>query len=89
MLFYESIAHSFDSVVNMYDARKRVSVIFSELLPPDITGKQLLDAGCGMWGVAVCVCFAFPWRKVPIHGPGRACHAGKIAFGQYGLRRWL
>lgn len=47
MLFYESIAHSFDSVVNMYDTRKRVSVIFSELLPPDITGKQFLDAGCG------------------------------------------
>ena len=47
MLFYESIADSFDSVVNMYDTTKRLEVIFNELLPKKIKGKKLLDAGCG------------------------------------------
>jgi len=47
MLFYESIADSFDSVVNMYDTYKRLDVVYRELLTEDIKGKALLDAGCG------------------------------------------
>ena len=37
----------FDKAMNMYDTRKRVQVVFNELLHEDITGKKLLDAGCG------------------------------------------
>ncbi len=53
MFFYESIATSFDSLVNMYDTEKRVSVIFNELLPSKIKGKKLLDAGCGTGWVSL------------------------------------
>lgn len=45
--FYEHFAEEFDSVVNAYDTKKRVSVFFDELLPKHLTGKTLLDAGCG------------------------------------------
>ena len=47
LLFYEKFAHEFDSKMNMYDTRKRISVIFDELLVEDLRGKKLLDAGCG------------------------------------------
>ena len=47
MYFYESFADEFDSKMNMYDTNKRLEVIFNELLREDITGKKLLDAGCG------------------------------------------
>jgi 2-polyprenyl-3-methyl-5-hydroxy-6-metoxy-1,4-benzoquinol methylase len=47
MYFYESFADQFDSAMNMYDTRKRVQVFFDELLPDDLEGKTLLDAGCG------------------------------------------
>ncbi len=47
MLFYESIASSFDSVVNMYDTHKRLDVVYRELLTENIKGKTILDAGCG------------------------------------------
>lgn len=47
MYFYESFAEEFDGAMNMYDARKRVAVVFDELLPEDLTGQSLLDAGCG------------------------------------------
>lgn len=47
MFFYENFADQFDSKMNMYDTNKRVQVIFDELLTEDITGKTLLDAGCG------------------------------------------
>ena len=47
MYFYESFADNFDSKMNMYDTNKRLDVIFSELLVEDISGKELLDAGCG------------------------------------------
>jgi SAM-dependent methyltransferase len=45
--FYESFADEFDSRMNMYDTRRRVELIFRELLPEDLSGKCLLDAGCG------------------------------------------
>ena len=47
MYFYESFADDFDSKMNMYDTNKRVEVFFNELLVEDISGKILLDAGCG------------------------------------------
>jgi SAM-dependent methyltransferase len=48
MYFYESFADQFDSKMNMYDMRKRLTVIFDELLGTEaLGGKTLLDAGCG------------------------------------------
>ncbi|PIY80169.1 MAG: hypothetical protein COY80_04335 [Candidatus Pacebacteria bacterium CG_4_10_14_0_8_um_filter_42_14] len=47
MYFYESIASEFDSIVKMYDTNKRLEVVYKQLLPEDISGKKLLDAGCG------------------------------------------
>jgi 2-polyprenyl-3-methyl-5-hydroxy-6-metoxy-1,4-benzoquinol methylase len=47
MYFYESFADEFDSAMNMYDTNKRVEVVFDELLPENLEGKTLLDAGCG------------------------------------------
>jgi 2-polyprenyl-3-methyl-5-hydroxy-6-metoxy-1,4-benzoquinol methylase len=47
MMFYENIADRFDSIVNNYDTNRRLEVIYEELLTEDITGKKLLDAGCG------------------------------------------
>jgi 2-polyprenyl-3-methyl-5-hydroxy-6-metoxy-1,4-benzoquinol methylase len=47
MYFYESFADEFDSKMNMYDTNKRLQVFYSELLTEDISGKKLLDAGCG------------------------------------------
>lgn len=48
MNFYEDFAAEFDSVVNMYDTKKRLSVIFDELLAGEnLKNKKLLDAGCG------------------------------------------
>ncbi|HCR81181.1 MAG: 3-demethylubiquinone-9 3-O-methyltransferase [Candidatus Pacebacteria bacterium GW2011_GWB1_47_8] len=48
MHFYERFASDFDSVVNMYDTKKRLTVVFDELLKNEnLKNKQLLDAGCG------------------------------------------
>ncbi len=47
MYFYESFANDFDSRMNMYDTNKRLETIYKELLKEDITGRKLLDAGCG------------------------------------------
>lgn len=46
-MFYNSIASDFDSFVNMYDTKKRVEVVFNELLTENINKKTLLDAGSG------------------------------------------
>jgi len=49
MHFYESeaFARQFDSKMNMYDLRKRLSVVYDEMIDFDITDLKLLDAGCG------------------------------------------
>jgi 2-polyprenyl-3-methyl-5-hydroxy-6-metoxy-1,4-benzoquinol methylase len=47
MYFYESFADEFDSKMNMYDTNKRLEIIFKDLLTENISGKKLLDAGCG------------------------------------------
>jgi ubiquinone biosynthesis O-methyltransferase len=45
--FYESFAGEFDEQVNMYDTLKRVRIVFDELLPGSLSGKTVLDCGCG------------------------------------------
>lgn len=48
MFFYERFAGEFDKQMNSYDLNKRLRIIFDEMLVKDeITGKSLLDAGCG------------------------------------------
>lgn len=46
-LFYNTFADEFDSKMNKYDLQRRLDIVFHELLPYDIAGKRLLDAGCG------------------------------------------
>jgi 2-polyprenyl-3-methyl-5-hydroxy-6-metoxy-1,4-benzoquinol methylase len=47
-IFYDTIAEEFDSIMNMYDTNRRGEVIFEDFLgSEDLTGKTLLDAGCG------------------------------------------
>lgn len=46
--FYESIAGEFDQVMNMYDTNRRIEVLFNDFLGNEnLSGKKLLDAGCG------------------------------------------
>jgi 2-polyprenyl-3-methyl-5-hydroxy-6-metoxy-1,4-benzoquinol methylase len=45
--FYESIAGDFDSLMNHYDLQRRLSIVFDELLPRQLTGLRTLDLGCG------------------------------------------
>ncbi|MDQ3008756.1 MAG: class I SAM-dependent methyltransferase [bacterium] len=48
MLFYDTLAVDFDSVVNQYDTNKRLRVVFDELLSDtELQGLKVLDAGCG------------------------------------------
>ena len=47
MSFYDGFAGEFDSKMNMYDTNKRLRLVFGELLTEDLSGKKLLDAGCG------------------------------------------
>ncbi|HVP10000.1 MAG TPA: methyltransferase domain-containing protein [Phycisphaerae bacterium] len=47
-LFYDEIAEQFDQIMNTYDLERRVDTIFDVLLgDQDLTGRTLLDAGCG------------------------------------------
>jgi len=46
--FYDTIAADFDRIMNMYDTQRRIQVIFDDFLgQEDMTGKLLLDGGCG------------------------------------------
>ena len=46
--FYDSIADTFDDVMNGYDVTRRLEVVFDEFLAGvDLRGKKVLDAGCG------------------------------------------
>lgn len=46
--FYDTIADSFDDIMNEYDVGRRLEVVFDELLSGvDLVGVRLLDAGCG------------------------------------------
>lgn len=46
-LFYNNFADEFDRKMNKYDLQRRIDIVFNELLPQNIAGKKLLDAGCG------------------------------------------
>jgi len=45
MHFYESFAESFDSRMNMYDTKKRLDVVFNELLTEVVRNMKVLDTG--------------------------------------------
>jgi len=45
--FYDRFASEFDAKMNRYDLEVRLRIVFDQLLPADISGKRLLDAGCG------------------------------------------
>jgi 2-polyprenyl-3-methyl-5-hydroxy-6-metoxy-1,4-benzoquinol methylase len=47
-LFYDSIAEDFDRIMSRYDLQRRLATVYEVLLGRfDLTGRQLLDAGCG------------------------------------------
>lgn len=47
-LFYDSIAADFDRIMNRYDLQRRLATVYEILLGRfDLTGRRLLDAGCG------------------------------------------
>ncbi len=46
-LFYATIAQDFDTLMNRYDLERRLTIVFDELLSPDLTGLRTLDLGCG------------------------------------------
>ncbi len=46
-LFYERFAERFDREMNRYDLERRLEIVFDELVPRDLEGVSLLDAGCG------------------------------------------
>ena len=45
--FYDRFAPDFDKKMNRYDLETRLRLVFDRLLPRDLQGKKLLDAGCG------------------------------------------
>ena len=48
LYFYDSIADDFDRIANPYDLKRRIEVIFDELLVPhELHGKRVLDVGSG------------------------------------------
>jgi len=48
LYFYDTIADRFDELVNAYDLRRRLEIVFDELLGPgDLTGRTVLDVCCG------------------------------------------
>ena len=48
LYFYDTIADRFDELVNAYDLRRRLEIVFDEMLGPgDLTAQSVLDVGCG------------------------------------------
>ena len=48
MLFYDEFASEFEAKMNKYEMRKRLDLIYDEMLKPsEIANKYLLDAGSG------------------------------------------
>lgn len=57
MFFYERIAARFDRVMNGYEMRKRLRILFDDLLAGDLLrDKELLDAGCGTGWFSEAAC---------------------------------
>lgn len=56
-LFYDSIAGEFDQIMNRYDLQRRLETVFDTFLGPhDLTGLNLLDAGCGTGWFSLWAC---------------------------------
>ncbi len=48
LYFYDTIADRFDDLVNAYDLRRRLDIVFRDLLgADDLQGLSVLDVGCG------------------------------------------
>jgi len=48
LYFYDTIADQFDQIANSYDTRRRIEIVFDELLTTaDVRGRSVLDVGCG------------------------------------------
>jgi ubiquinone/menaquinone biosynthesis C-methylase UbiE len=48
LYFYDTIATRFDELVNAYDLRRRLEIVFGELLAGSVLdGLSVLDVGCG------------------------------------------
>jgi len=48
LYFYDTIAGRFDELVNAYDLRRRLEIVFEELLDAeDLSTLSVLDVGCG------------------------------------------
>jgi 2-polyprenyl-6-hydroxyphenyl methylase/3-demethylubiquinone-9 3-methyltransferase len=46
--FYDTIADEFDTLSNQYDTRRRLEIVFDELLgETNLAGQSVLDVGCG------------------------------------------
>lgn len=46
--FYDTIADEFDALSNQYDTRRRLEIVFHDLLgTTDLHGRSVLDVGCG------------------------------------------
>ena len=45
--FYETIAGDFDELMNAFDVRRRLEVVYDQFLTGDLAGLRLLDVGCG------------------------------------------
>jgi 2-polyprenyl-6-hydroxyphenyl methylase/3-demethylubiquinone-9 3-methyltransferase len=46
--FYDTIADEFDALINQYDTRRRLEIVFDEMLATtDLAGCSVLDVGCG------------------------------------------
>jgi 2-polyprenyl-3-methyl-5-hydroxy-6-metoxy-1,4-benzoquinol methylase len=45
--FYTTIADSFEALMNPYDVRRRLEIVFDELLTENLENQSVLDAGAG------------------------------------------
>lgn len=55
LYFYDSVADQFDQIANPYDLRRRLDLVFDELLDGyDFRGRRVLDVGSGTGWFSQC-----------------------------------